>query len=82
MIKRRLKSVTQPRRKPKVVLTAEERKQRLKAKQYYKRNKRKILTAAKVRKKHLTTTEKAFNKKRAEFLKKTRPHKGVKSFIH
>lgn len=71
-IKRRIKSVTAPRAKPKTPVTAADRARRLKAKQRYRKNKAKILKAAKVRRKHLTTSEKAFNKKRAAYLSKTK----------
>lgn len=71
-IKRRLKSVTAPRRKKKTTLTPEERARRLKARLNYKKNRTKILKAAKVRRKKLTTAEKEFNKKRAAFLRKTK----------
>ena len=71
-IKRRLKSVTAPKAKKKLPVTEAMRKQRLKAKQHYAKNKTKIRAAAKVRRKKLTTAEKLFNKRRAEFLRKTR----------
>ncbi len=89
-IKRRLKSVTAPRHKKKTSLTPSERKARLKSKLHYKTNKHKILKAAKERRKHLTPAEKDFNKKRAAFLRKTRPKTGlikrtinrVKKYLH
>lgn len=74
VIKRRLKSVTAPRRKKKTSLTPEEKLARVKARIHYKKNKTKILKAAKVRRKKLTTAEKEFNKKRAAYLRKTRNH--------
>ncbi len=78
MIKRRIKSVTAPRIKRKTTLTPAERAQRLKAKARYKKNRTKILKAAKDRHKKLTSAEKAFNKKRAEYLRKTRKTSGAK----
>jgi len=89
-IQRRLKSVTAPRHKKKTSLTPAERKARLKAKLNYKKKRQKILKAAKVRRMHLTPAEKAFNKKRAAFLRKTRPKTGlvkrtikrVKKYLH
>ena len=78
VIKRRIKSVTAPRIKRKTTLTPAERAQRLKAKARYKKNRAKILKAAKERRKKLTSAEKAFNKKRAEYLRKTRKTSGAK----
>jgi hypothetical protein len=72
MIKRRLKSVTAPKRKRKTVITAEDRKRALERKKRYAKNRQKILKAAKLRRSRLTSSEKAFNKKRAEFLRKAR----------
>ena len=78
MIKRRIKSVTAPRIKRKTTLTTEQRAARLKAKKRYQKNRTKILKAAKDRRKKLTSAEKAFNKKRAEYLRKTRKTSGAK----
>lgn len=73
MIKRRLKSVTAPRRKKKVMVDLKVRQKKLAAKKRYLKNRSKILKAAKVRRKKRTVAEKAFDKKRAAFLRKTRP---------
>ena len=72
MIKRRIKSVTAPKVKRKTVITSEDRQRRLKAKKRYAKNRSKILKAAKLRRSKLTVAEKAFNKKRAEFLRKAK----------
>jgi hypothetical protein len=78
-ITRRLKSPTQPRRKKPVVVTAEMRERRRIARLKYKKNRTKILQKAKLRRKKLTLAEKIFNKKRALFLRKTKPKTYAKS---
>lgn len=71
MIKRRVKSVTAPcLRKKKKIHTPESKKKAVAAKKRYLKNRSKLLKAAKLRRSHLTTAEKLFNKKRAEFLRK------------
>lgn len=70
MIKRRLKSVTAPRKRPKPK-TTESRKAAAVAKKRYVKNRTKILKAAQKRRQKLTLAEKVFNKKRTAFLKKS-----------
>ena len=72
---RRLKSYRQPRKIKKLVKTAEQREEAKKRKLYYKKNRVKILKAAKIRERKKTSAEKAFDKKRAEYLKSTARNK-------
>lgn len=69
MITRRLKSPTQPKQKRKVVVTGKTLQKRQKAKALYRKNKSKILKAAKVRRQRRTQAEKNFDKKRAMYLR-------------
>ena len=68
-MKRRLKSPTQPKIKRKSPVTGKALQNRQKAKANYRKNKTKILAAAKRRRQHRTQAEKDFDKKRAKFLR-------------